>query len=237
MGFTDCISAVILSTIRFGKGPKHFFARCFRAPLLRVLRPNFSVDCALPSFRVKIFLNTSPPSSALRKKRGPASRQAGPQVRNRARQRRPPVREAGCVRGEPFVHFCSPPQRRLLYFFGSLLSALGRRAFCLAQEPVWIQNAILPAASAKERSRYGQQEQPTEAGVASAAPGGLFLLGFRLGSCFFMDFRRIPWSPRPMVLSPFRQTCLGRVNTRARSRQQKQKDLLEKVKGLIETCQ
>ena len=114
-------------------------------------------------------------------------------------------------------------------------SALGRGAFCLAQEPVWIQNAILPAASAKERSRYGQQEQPAEAGIASAAPGGLFLLGFRLGSCFFMDFRRIPWSPRPMVLSPFRQTCLGRVNTRARSRQQKQKDLLEKVKGLIET--
>lgn len=32
------------------------------------------------------------------KKRGPASRQAGPQVRNRARQRRPPVREA-CARG------------------------------------------------------------------------------------------------------------------------------------------
>ena len=85
------------------------------------------------------------------------------------------------MRGEPFVHFCSPPQRRLLYFFGSLLSALGRGAFCLAQEPVWIQNAILPAASAKERSRYGQQEQPTEAGVASAAPGGLFLIGFRLG--------------------------------------------------------
>ena len=60
-------------------------------------------------------------------------------------------------------------------------SALGRGTFCLAQEPVWIQNAILPAASAKERSRYGQQEQPAEAGIASAAPGGLFLLGFRLG--------------------------------------------------------